>query len=240
MLKALDQGSIDTAFPIYGDLWYSEQNGIMQSLEVINSPIDLAYTGNYSSSTVSRIAVGKHNLMQYAYTVTTYPNAEIVYCKDTAGCFEAILEGKADSTILNGLRTKGLLSNSRYASVNTAPLAKTSAFCFGVSDGNIELLQLLNHGIDVLGKNEAMTLSYNYISGLYSYTVLDFARDHIAVVAFLAFLFLALIGIAFSFYFIGNKKQKMAMSTAKEEAIKQASDAHAVIERIYTALKSAA
>lgn len=25
MLKALDQGSIDTAFPIYGDLWYSEQ-----------------------------------------------------------------------------------------------------------------------------------------------------------------------------------------------------------------------
>ena len=240
MLKALDQGSIDTAFPIYGDLWYSEQNGIMQSREVINAPIDLAYTGKYSSSTVSRIAVGKHNLMQYAYTVTTYPDAELVYCDDTAGCFKAILEGKADSTILNGLRTKGLLSNSRYVSVNTAPLTKTSAFCFGVSGGNIELLQLLNHGIDAIGKNDAMTISYNYISGLYSYTMLDFARDHIAAVFLLAFLFLTLIGIAFAFYFIGNKKQKEAMSMAKEEAIKQASDANAVIEKIYTALKSAA
>ena len=176
MTADLHAGKLDLAFPVGGELWIAEQNGIFASAPVVSAGVDLAFVGSYDAHTVASIAVNRHNQMQHDYTVSNFPNAQIVLCNSANDCLDAVLHGEAGSTILNGIRTNSLLSESKYSTMVAIQLSRTDDFCFGVDEGNDDLLLLLNRGIKLIGEDYGINASHKYMT--YQYTAADFVREN--------------------------------------------------------------
>ena len=163
MISALSDGEIDTAFPVGGGLYYSEESGIFQSAPVVSAATELVHRGEYTEETTAR------NRMQYYFVLTHYPDAEIVFYPSIDDCLQAVSEGSVGCTTLNGLRANDILRNSRYSGLALLQTTYDDDRCFGVQIGNAGLLRLLNRGINILGGDYAQNISYRYTNGLYRY-----------------------------------------------------------------------
>ena len=188
MVADLHTGKLDVAFPVGGELWNAEQDGIFSSSPVASVGVDLAFVGSYNDKTIASIAVNKNNKMQYYYTASNFPDAEIVFCDSVEDCLDAVLHEKAGSTILNGIRTNSLLSDSKYSTMVALQLSRTDDFCFGVADGNDNLLLLLNRGIKLIGEDYGINASHKYMT--HPYTTSDYMHDH-ALLLVVLLLFIA-------------------------------------------------
>ena len=210
MLKKLEDGTLDFIFPVDGETPYAEKNGYQQSTAVMSASSDLVYTGSYTDQTTRRIAVNQNNQLQYHYTVSNYPDSEIVYCDSVEDCLEKVRKKEADSTIVSSLRV------AKYAREDSGlqllPLGKTSEICFGVRYGNSELLRLLNHGLSILGEGYGLNHAYQYIGELIAYTATDFLREHRGVVYL--FIFIVLVGA----FLMGAVRYRRLSAMAEREA----------------------
>ena len=183
MVSSISEGEIDLAFPVGGGLYYSEENGLYESLPVVSASTELVHRGVYTEETTSCFAVNENNRMQYYFVLTNFPEAQILFCPSIEDCLQAVLAGKATATMLNGLRANDILKNSKYKNLVMHQLARNDDHCFGVEIGNEGLLKLLNRGINVVGKDYAQNISYRYTDELYTYTLGDAFLDHLAVFA---------------------------------------------------------
>ena len=181
MLSALSDGEIDTAFPVGGGLYYSEESGIFQSSPVVSATTELVYRGEYTEETTAHFAVNENNRMQYYFVLTHYPDAEIVFYPSIDDCLKAVSEGKVGCTTLNGLRANDILRNRRYSGLALLQTTYDDDRCFGVQIGNAGLLRLLNRGINVLGSDYAQNLAFRYTDQLYSYSVWDMVQNNMAL-----------------------------------------------------------
>lgn len=180
MIQALRKGSVDFVFPVGGEIPYAEMMGYQQSSVVVSASIDLVYAGEYGEHTMDRMAVKRDNQLQGFYTKANYPEAEIVYCDTIEDCIKFVKQGKADSTIINALRSTKLVGADKK--LNILPLEKTDDRCFGVDFGNTALLRILNHGISILGERYGINHAYQYVGDLMVYTADDFFKSHIQFV----------------------------------------------------------
>lgn len=221
MIKAVNDGTIDVAFPVGGGLYYSEENGIYQSSAVVSAPTNLVFKGEYTDDTESHFAVNKNNNMQYYYVKTNFPDAEVTQYDSIDECLQAVISGEATCTTLNGLRANDILKNSTYDDLELRQLSQHDDRSFGVKIGNEGLLKLINRGISIAGSEYGQNQSYKYIDGLYSYTLKDVIRDHWWMFALLV---LAVIGLVFLFLARDARRSKAQM-LEKEEQRKVISDA---------------
>ena len=181
MIADLTAGEIDVAFPVGGGLYYSEENGIYQSSAVASASTEIVYKGMYDEDTITHFAVNEKNRMQFYYVKTHFPDAEISFYPSIDDCLDAVLAGDVSCTTLNGLRANDILKNREYRDLSLRQTGRNDDRCFGVEIGNEGLLKLLNRGINVIGSDYAQNLSYRYTGGLYSYSLVDVIRDHMAV-----------------------------------------------------------
>jgi len=181
MIAALDAGDVDLSFPVGGGLYYSEESGILQSASVVSAATELVHKGEYTDETVAHFAVNENNRMQYYFVKTYFPDAQITYYPSIDACLQAVNEGKAGCTTLNGLRANDILRNSRYEGLSLLQTVHNDDRCFGVRRGNAGLLKLLNRGINVLGSDYTQNLAFRYTDQLYSYSVLDMIRNNMAL-----------------------------------------------------------
>ena len=181
MISALSSGEIDTAFPVGGGLYYSEENGIFQTSPVVSAATELVHNGEYTDETTSKFAVNENNRMQYYFVLTYYPDAEVEFYPSIDECLKAVSEGKAGCTTLNGLRANAILRNSRYRGLSLLQTTHDDDRCFGVRTGNAGLLRLLNRGINVLGTDYAQNMAFRYTDELYKYSVTDMIRNNMGL-----------------------------------------------------------
>ena len=223
MIVALKEGEVDAMFPCGGDMWYTEQNGICQTNPVVTAGMQLAhlYKGTYQESNVKKLAVNRYNLMQYYYTISNYPHAEILSCDSIEDCLQAVLDKKADGVVINELRASALLKNNQYDTIMASQLAASDNRCYGVAAGNVALLKLLNRGIASLGADYGLNASYQYTGELYHYTVTDFIRDNtmLAVVILVVIMVLMIVGFA---AFICSQKKRAKKEEEYKRELKEA------------------
>ena len=181
MIADLVSGKIDTAFPVGGGLYYSEESGIYQTNPVVSAATEIVFRGEFNRDDISHFAVNENNRMQYYYVRTHFPDAEITFYPSANDCLDAVAAGKEDATTLNGLRANDMLKNTRYESLSLLQLSQSDDRCFGVAMGDEGLLKLLNRGINVLGVDYGQNQAYRYADGLYSYTFFDLVRQHLAI-----------------------------------------------------------
>lgn len=223
MISDLEQGNIDTAFPVGGGLFYSEENGIFQSTSVISAATEIVYFGDYTDDTLKSFAVNENNRMQYYFIRTYYPNAKITFYPSIDECLKAVSEGKVGCTTLNGLRANDILRNNRYKKLSQLQTSYQDDRCFGVQIGNAGLLRLLNRGISLAGADYAQNLAFRYTDQLYNYTVLDMLRDNMALFGTLSLVIAAII-IAL---LIRDTRRSKREITTKENARKELEKANA-------------
>lgn len=218
MVQNLKDGTVDFVFPVNYEQWYSEQNGYQQSSAVIDAPVMLVYAGTYSDAMTEKIAVNRNNLLQYCYTMEKYPDAMIVLCDSIEDCIEAVKSGQAGATAMSSLRGEKYLNADK--TLNKLTLTSNQKFCFGVAFGNSALLQILNHGITILGDGYGSSHIYQYLDHLNAYTASDFVKDNIGVFAFIAILILICVVI---FFVLRERKQKkIAEKELKQKAMLEA------------------
>ena len=181
MIASLGEEEIDTAFPVGGGLYYSEENGVFQSTPVVSAATELVHKGEFTEDTIAQFAVNENNGMQYYFVLTHYPDAEITFYPSIDACLKAVSEGKAGCTTLNGLRANDILRNSTYNDLSLLQTTHNDDRCFGVRIGDAGLLRLLNRGISVLGTEYAQNLAFRYTDQLYKYSLRDMLRDHMAL-----------------------------------------------------------
>ena len=229
MISDLEQGNIDTAFPVGGGLFYSEENGIFQSTSVISASTEIVYSGDYTDDTLKHFAVNENNRMQYYFVLTNYPDAEITLYPSIDACLKAVIDGDVGCTTLNGLRANDILRNSRYKRLSQLQTSYEDDRCFGVQIGNAGLLRLLNRGISLAGEDYAQNLAFRYTDQLYSYSALDMLRDNMALFG-TAMLVIAAVIIAL---LIRDRRRSRREITNKENARKELEKANAEILEQY-------
>ena len=242
MIADMSAGSIDVAFPVGGGLYFSEENGLYQSVPVASVSTELVHRGDYTEETTKQFAVNENNRMQYYFVRTNFPDAEIIMYPSIDACLEAVAAGKANCTTLNGLRANDILKNTKYRDLVLHQLARNDDRCFGVEIGNEGLLKLLNRGVNVVGSDYAQNISYRYTGALYSYTLTDVLRDHMALVGSL----ILAIGAVIIFLLVRDtrrtKKQmeeKEAARVSLEEKNTELKESHRELQKQEEALKVA-
>ena len=215
MLDCLKNGEIDFVMPVSDGKWYSEQEGFVQSSSIVAFPIALVYREPYSSNITSKIAVNKNNLRQYWYTLANYPDAEIVMYDTIEDCIKAISSGEADSTLLSALRVSQLLRNQKKLNIIT--LTDDEKLCFAVANGNQALLQILNHGLSILGDSYGLNHTYRYLDTVASYTLSDVIHDYAGF--FIGLLTVLLILLCIYFVKREQAQQKAAQREQKHKEL---------------------
>ena len=196
--KAVESEEIDLMLPAY------ISNSVKHDYHIIGGKIistlvsDLAFLEDFGDGSDKRIGVNKNNMMQFYYSKDCYPHAEIVFYDDNCGCLDGLLKGTSDGTFLNGLRTEALLRPKKYRSLKTERAKNGFEFHMAFAADNIGLMLLMDRGLTMLDPDFMNHASYSYAGRIYSFSVMDFLREHVLLViitvAALATLIMALIG----------------------------------------------
>ena len=179
IIAAIASNEIDVAFPVGGGLFYSEEDGMYLSNEVISAQSDLIYSEKYFGTTISDFAVNENNKLQSYYVKMYFPDASISYYPSIEACLDAVDKGEVTCTVVNGLRTNIVLKSYKYQDLSFRQIGHQDAACFGVKIGNDGLLKLLNRGLNVIGTDYAQNVAYEYAKVLESDTIFDFLRENV-------------------------------------------------------------
>ncbi|MCR4790581.1 MAG: transporter substrate-binding domain-containing protein [Treponemataceae bacterium] len=184
LIAALKDNQLDLVFPVSANSWFLEQKEVFRSKEVITTTMELVYRKQYREDATRIIAINKNNLIQAEYVRMHFDGASIIYFDSINECLDAVNDGKASSTIINSLRTRDYLKY--YNNLKFVTLPYVTSRCFGVSYTNVDLLSLIDRGINSLDRDFAMTSTYNYAKEQPA-TLKEFMHDH--MLSFLMVLF---------------------------------------------------
>ena len=131
------------------------------------------------------------------------------------GKWYAEQEGEADSSLLSALRVSQLLSGEKKLNIIT--LLDSEKLCFGVAAGNKALLQILNHGLSILGESYGLNHTYRYLDTVVTYTLTDVIQDHVWL--FIGLLTVLIILIVTYFIHREQEQKKAAQHELKQKEL---------------------
>lgn len=203
--RAVESGKIDLMLPAYISGSIKKKYRVIGSRDFASVESYLACLGDYSDGKERRLAVNRHNIMQYHYCRDQYPDSEIVLFDGIHGCLDGVLHGKADGTFLNGFRSDALLKPAKYHAMRTVRAPKDFTLHMAFAEDDIGLMLLMNRGLALLTPDFIDKASYPYLEPIYTPTPLDFIQDHILPVIVLVSVLVALC-VALVGYRISNRK----------------------------------
>ena len=219
MLSALLQGKIDAAFPVYGDLWISENKGYFQSRAVYANRVGAVYHGSYKDPQKSKIAVSMADPIQEQYARCFYPKSNIYKFQTVEDGLKAIQATScdvmfADSNVIH----RFIGSNKQYSDFQISQLDNSVEYCFGILRKNTELCSIINKFI---GAQDPVKISSLVMLNTHvdpQYTFFDFVRHNSLEILFSVIVLSSV--IIFLFISDNRKKRKnqILLQAAMEEA----------------------
>jgi len=180
--KAVENREVEVMLPAYISNSVKRDYRIMGGKILVTLTSDLAFLEDFGDGRGKRIAVNRHNLMQYYNSRDSYPFSEIVFYDSIQGCLDGILNGTADGTFLNGLRSEALLKPRKYHSLRKAQAQTDYEFHMAFAEDNLGLLLLMDRGLSMLDPAFVNKKAYTYLIQSSSFNLEDFLRDHILLV----------------------------------------------------------
>lgn len=102
MLKALKNGEVDAAFPLYNDLWYAEQEGLFGTGRFAPDRMAVVYKGEYSDEIYKKIGVPRLTESAMKYMKGAYLRSEFKEYDQLTDCLEAIESGEISCAVVSG------------------------------------------------------------------------------------------------------------------------------------------
>ncbi len=216
LIAAVQTGEVNVAFPMSGDFYYCEENGIMQSYDVVTTAAALVHKGQYGERKLERLGVIEGNELMRVYTELHYPDCEIVYFKDPEDCLKAINDGAADGAVFNMSRAQYFISCGDYSDIFMTLCPKNAEYVFAVKKGESALLMILNRGINAMDSTYPFAVLNEYVPYNNEFSLKDFIVENIAAVLITGSVLLLLIGAAVLLYVIKIKHINGELSRALE------------------------
>ena len=159
-LDALNKGEIDAINPYYSSFFDAEKDGVIISSEVIGVNMGLLYLGDYSASTLSRVATPETRL-GVSFTRDNYPNSDIIGCESPRECVEKVLSGEASCALLHIDPLKSLAEefdeDFTITTVNTK-----CPICFATTPENAGLISIIDKAEPFITNVEINELENKY------------------------------------------------------------------------------
>lgn len=216
MAQALQQGEIDTAFPVYGSYWIAEQNNLMVTGELTSSYLMIAYQDAYDDETSSVIAVVEKNPLQQFCVQEYFPDSEIVLCDSIEDCLDTVSSGKATCSLISS--DTYYAYRNEFESLSHLNISNTGyeiPVSFATRRDDIQMYTFLKKGLASINDkdiHEAL-ITDGYANP--EMNVRQFLQRHVVLVVLVLAVVLALVLTLFIYYMISHRK---AMSLSRHNS----------------------
>ncbi len=163
--KALTNGTVDVALPIYRDYWLAEQLGFIQSNSLGTMSLTVIHSGADLNKDLESIACSESSIVNRRALESLYPTATITECESGDEMFNALTSGKVSSIIVPSSRMETARDKHGIEEYEKTELPSTAELSCWISRGNSKLLGIINKGIINAGDSLAAS---NYSSASYS------------------------------------------------------------------------
>lgn len=153
LVKALSEGTIDVALPLFRDYWLAEQEGVIQS----NSMGTVSLTAIHSSSDLNKdlkkIACTEGAIVNRLELESLFPDATVIEYPNGNEALKALNKGEASCVIVPSTRLETIRDTYDIEDFETQELTKTAELSCLISRGSPELLGIINKGIINAGES---------------------------------------------------------------------------------------
>lgn len=204
--EALEKGKVDTIGPIYSDFYLAEQkNYVLTNAFLSTTPVILFQDHNVDTYS-NVIAVTNESL---------FPESEIYLCDGIEECLDAVVSGKADSTLVTSLRLNVLRQYPAMDELQFADTQLQSEICLATTKANRVAASILNKGISLSSDtlNGVALAENSYVKK--NVTIRDFVKDHMTVVCVSAGFIILVLGLMLYRMYVNGKKLSVALDEAK-------------------------
>ena len=220
MIKALSNGTIDVALPLFRDYWLAEQTGVIQSNSMGTVSLTAIHSGKNLNSDLKNIACTKSTIVNRFELESLIPNATVTEYSNDGEVLKALNEGKARCIIVPSTRLETLRDIYDIEDFETQELTNTAQLSCLISRGKPELLGIINKGI----VNAGESLSANsYFPTSYSAQESDafrlLYRNRIVIAAVvICILLTGIVILVWSLYRAQEERQKADAANATKTA----------------------
>lgn len=153
MLKALSNGTIDVALPLFRDYWLAEQKGVIQSNPMGTVSLTAIHSSNNLNSDLKKIACTQDAIVNHSALESLFPDATITDYPNGNEALEALNKGEASCIIVPSTRLKTIRDTYNIEDFQTQELTGTAQLSCMISRGKPELLGIINKGIINAGES---------------------------------------------------------------------------------------
>ncbi len=153
MFKALSNGTIDVALPLFRDYWLAEQKGVIQSNPMGTVSLTAIHSSNNLNSDLKKIACTQDAIVNHSELESLFPDATITDFPNGNEALEALSKGEASCIIVPSTRLKTIRDTYDIEDFQTQELTDTAQLSCLISRGKPELLGIINKGIVNAGES---------------------------------------------------------------------------------------
>lgn len=153
MLKALSNGTIDVALPLFRDYWLAEQKGVIQSNPMGTVSLTAIHSSNNLNSDLKKIACTQDAIVNHSELESLFPDATITDYPNGNEALEALNKGESSCIIVPSTRLKTIRDTYNIEDFQTQELTGTAQLSCLISRGKPELLGIINKGIINAGES---------------------------------------------------------------------------------------
>lgn len=210
MFQALEQGEIDSAFPVYGSYWIAEEHNVMVTDELTSGYLLMIYKGAYDSEKTSVIAVVDNSPIQQSCVQEHYPDSEIVLCKNIQECLDAVDSGKASCTLL--CSDTYYAYRNEYEDLSHLNISNTGydvPISFITRRDDIQMFRFLKKGLSSIEDTDVheALLTEDYANP--EMNIHQFLQRHVILVIIVFSIVLALLLILLLYYVFSHHKTRI-------------------------------
>lgn len=165
MVKALSNGTIDVALPLFRDYWLAEQKGVVQSNPMGTVSLTAIHSSNNLNRDLKKIACTQSAIVNRLELESLFPDATITEYPNGGEALKALNKGEASCIIVPSTRLETIHDTYDIEDFETQELTNTAQLSCLISRGKPELLGIINKGI--VNAGESLSAS-NYSPTSYS------------------------------------------------------------------------
>ena len=153
MVKALSNGTIDVALPLFRDYWIAEQKGVVQSNPMGTVSLTDIHSSNNLNRDLKKIACTQSAIVNRLELESLFPDATITEYPNGGEALKALNKGEASCIIVPSTRLETIRDTYGIEDFETQELTNTAQLSCLISRGKPELLGIINKGIVNAGES---------------------------------------------------------------------------------------
>lgn len=220
MVKALSNGTIDVALPLFRDYWLAEQKGVVQSNPMGTVSLTAIHSSNNLNRDLKKIACTQSAIVNRLELESLFPDATITEYPNGSEALKALNKGEASCIIVPSTRLETIRDTYDIEDFETQELTNTAQLSCLISRGKPELLGIINKGIVNAGESlSASSYSPTSYSAQESDAFRLLYRNRIVIAAVvICILLTGIVILVWSLYRAQEERQKADAANAAKTA----------------------